>query len=289
VDPTVSSSIPSSSQVRSTASPSASRGDEGMGSTLDPAFAMEVGAEGFEGVSSPRCVTSPARGPVLTAHLERRVRASAAMACVLLHAGWCLPCVGILCLPPPTCGRCSEFDGRPLLSDGGGENTPFVCSVQYSGSWENICSSTFSPAGKSRPSLSASSWHVQSLANSGICSTSKVRPFLRPATTICVYTVASGPAPASVQDGGSLGLWLDGGKRDGLDCFVLSFNEVYSAYTRDPYIIFLSTGVLCKNLYCHRLLLMSCFHVIRGAPSSKKKTPTLSLLLAKPTNADTPL
>jgi hypothetical protein len=94
---------------------------------------------------------------------------------------------------------------------------------------EDFCSSTFSTAGKSRPSLSDISWHVKSPALlSGNSLTSKVRPSMRSATALCVYTAASGVVPATVHDGGSPGLWLqvDGGKREGLDCFGLSFREV---------------------------------------------------------------
>jgi hypothetical protein len=38
-----------------------------------------------------------------------------------------------------------------------------------------------------------------------------VRPFLRSATALCVYTAVSGRVPASVHDGDNSGLWLDGG------------------------------------------------------------------------------
>jgi hypothetical protein len=92
----------------------------------------------------------------------------------------------------------------------------------------------------------------------GISLTSSVRPSMRPTSTLYVYTAASGVVPVSVHDGGSLGLQLqlDGGKREGLDCFVQFFSEVFSAFIRDPYVIFSFIGVLCKILYCHRLILM---------------------------------
>jgi hypothetical protein len=45
-----------------------------------------------------------------------------------------------------------------------------------------------------------------------------VRPFLRSATALCVYTAASGRVPASVHDGDNSGLWLDGG--DEMDLIV---------------------------------------------------------------------
>jgi hypothetical protein len=209
-----------------------------MESGLDPAFSAEAGADGLEGVSSPRC--------------GRTGRGLAAMSCVLLPTGCCPPCAGLLRLPPPTRSRCSQFDGRPLCSDGGGEDTPVDCSVQQSGSLEDFCSSTFSTASKSRPSLSAISWHVQSPATlSGISLTSKVRPSMRLATVLCVYTVASGSVSASVHNGGSPDLRLDGCKREGLDCFVVSFSEVFSSYIRNPSLFFPSDGVLCKIMYCH--------------------------------------
>jgi hypothetical protein len=105
-DPAVSSSSPPSIQVGSSASSPAGRGSEGMGSTLVPASSSEVYAGGAEGVSSPRCVTSSARGLVLSAHLGRAGRASPAMACVLLLAGWFLPRACLLRLPPPARGWC---------------------------------------------------------------------------------------------------------------------------------------------------------------------------------------
>jgi hypothetical protein len=89
-----------------------------------------------------------------------------------------------------------------------------------------------------------------------ICLTSKVRPTMRSASALCVYTATSGSIPASVHDGGSPGLWLDGGKRDELVCFVVSFSEVYSAFIRDRCVFLPSVGVLCKIMYYDRLLLM---------------------------------
>jgi hypothetical protein len=156
----------SPSLVRSPASPSAGRGGEGMESRLDPAFSAEAGADGLDGVSSPRC--------------GRMGRGLAVVSCVLLPTGCCPSRVGLLRLPPPTRGRCSQFDGRPLCSDGGGEDTPVDCSIQQSGCLEDFRSSTFSTASKSLPSLSAISWDVQSPATlSGISLTSKVRPCYR--------------------------------------------------------------------------------------------------------------
>jgi hypothetical protein len=77
---------------------------------------------------------------------------------------------------------------------------------------------------------------------------------MRSSSALCVYTAASGSVPVSVHGGGSPGLQLqfDGGKREGLDCFVQSFSEVFSAFIRDLYSFSSSNGVLCKILYCHR-------------------------------------
>jgi hypothetical protein len=91
---------------------------------------------------------------------------------------------------------------------------------------------------------------------SGNSLTSKVRPSMRSASTLCVYTAASGSVPAPVHDGGSLGLQvrLDGCKRERLNCFIVSFREVFSADIRDPSVVLSSHGILCKILYCHRLV-----------------------------------
>jgi hypothetical protein len=82
----------------------------------------------------------------------------------------------------------------------------------------------------------------------GISLTSSRRPSRRSATALYVYTAASGFVPASVLDGGGLGLqlWLDGGKREGLVCLVLSFSKVFSAFIGDPFVFCFSYGVLCK-------------------------------------------
>jgi hypothetical protein len=67
----------------------------------------------------------------------------------------------------------------------------------------------------------------------GICSTSKVRPFLKSPTALSVYTVAVGFVPTSMHDDVSPGLRFDGGERDVPDCFSSSFSEVFTAFTRD--------------------------------------------------------
>jgi hypothetical protein len=124
---------------------------------------------------------------------------------------------------------------------------------------EDHCSSTSSTAGHSRPLLSASSWREQSPAMlPDISLTSFVRPSMRSASALCVYTAASGSVPVSVHDGGSPGLQiqLDGGQRERPDCFVQAFSKVFSTFIRDLYVISSFYGVLCKILYCHRLMLM---------------------------------
>jgi hypothetical protein len=75
---------------------------------------------------------------------------------------------------------------------------------------------------------------------------------MRLATALCVYTVASGSVSASVHNGGSPDLRLGGCRREGLDCFVVSFSEVFSTYIRDPSVFFPSDRVLCKIMYCYR-------------------------------------
>jgi hypothetical protein len=58
---------------------------------------------------------------------------------------------------------------------------------------------------------------------SGISLTSSVRPSMRSASALRIYTVASGSIPASVHDGDSPGLQfqLDGGQREGPICYFL--------------------------------------------------------------------
>jgi hypothetical protein len=53
------------------------------------------------------------------------------------------------------------------------------------------------------------------------------------ATVAIVGSEASGFIPASVLDGGSSGLWLDGGERGGSVCYSLSFREVLPTFTSD--------------------------------------------------------
>jgi hypothetical protein len=76
VSPVGSSSSPLSSSARASASPLAGRGGEAKGSGLAPAFFLVELGEDSEDVSLPWCVTSPARGPVLPAHLVLAMCAS---------------------------------------------------------------------------------------------------------------------------------------------------------------------------------------------------------------------
>jgi hypothetical protein len=86
--------------------------------------------------------------------------------------------------------------------------------------------------------------------------TSMVRPSSRSATTFIIGTMASGSIPAYVPDGGSFNLSLDSGEREGSDCFLTSFSEVFSTNTRDLCVISISYEVIYNCLYCHRLLIM---------------------------------
>jgi hypothetical protein len=115
------------------------------------------------------------------------------------------------------------------------------------------------------------------MKDSGINSTSKVRPFLRFSTALCVYTMASGRVHTFVHDSGITGIWLDDGIRDVPDCLIQSFSGVFSAFTRDLCVIFRFYEVLCNNLYCHRLLVTSNvkFSRLSGrSPFKKKHRPT---------------
>jgi hypothetical protein len=77
--------------------------------------------------------------------------------------------------------------------------------------------------------------------------TSMVRPSSRFHPAFIVSAEASGFVPAPVLDGGDCDLSLNGGEREGSDCFLKSFSEVLSAITRDPCVISISFGVLCKT------------------------------------------
>jgi hypothetical protein len=76
--------------------------------------------------------------------------------------------------------------------------------------------------------------------------TSMVRPSSRFHPAFIVSVEASGFVPAPVLDGGDCDLSLDGGEREGSICSLKSFSEVLSTITRDPCVISISVGVLCK-------------------------------------------
>jgi hypothetical protein len=57
-----------------------------------------------------------------------------------------------------------------------------------------------------------------------------------------IGTPTSGSIPTSVPDGDSFDLSLDGGEREGSDCFLTSFSEVFSTNTRDLCVISISYG-----------------------------------------------
>jgi hypothetical protein len=80
----------------------------------------------------------------------------------------------------------------------------------------------------------------------GVSSTSFVRPFLRLATALSVGMVASGFVPAAVHDGGSAGLRLNGGEREGPNCFEEFFSRVFSTITRDLRVICILMGSFVK-------------------------------------------
>jgi hypothetical protein len=104
-----SSYFPSLRQARSSTSLLVGRGGEGMGSRSGPACLVKAGAEDPEVVRSPRYVTSPARGPVLSAYLVSAVWASAAATCVSPPTEGRLLCADLLRPPSPARGRCSEL------------------------------------------------------------------------------------------------------------------------------------------------------------------------------------
>jgi hypothetical protein len=83
----------------------------------------------------------------------------------------------------------------------------------------------------SRPK--ATPWPIQVPATDSGDSTSFARPFLRFAVAYYGCVEASGSVPAFSHDGGVADLWLDGGEREGPDCFSSSFSEVFSANARD--------------------------------------------------------
>jgi hypothetical protein len=86
-------------------------------------------------------------------------------------------------------------------------------------------------------SSKATPWPIQLSAMDSGVSTSVVRFFLRVAVAYYGCVEASGFVPASSHDGGVAALWLDGGEREGSDCFFSSFSEIFYANARDLYVI----------------------------------------------------
>jgi hypothetical protein len=85
--PVDSASYPALFRAGASASPLARRGGEGLGGGSAPAYFSETPKVEFKGVWSPRCVTSPARAPVLPAHLWLTPRTSVAAMRGLSPAG----------------------------------------------------------------------------------------------------------------------------------------------------------------------------------------------------------
>jgi hypothetical protein len=199
------------------------------------------------GMSLPWCVTLPARGPVLPAHLVLAMRASglAARACAVTSSAKVLLRAVLLRLPPPARGRCGEFDGGPICSFGFGRvSFASFCALQHR-SWEAVFLSTTLATGDDRPISKAPLWPIcKPVKGSGVCLTSFVRPLSRSTSTLNVSKVASGFVPASEHDGGSSDLRLDGGDREGPICTSLAFSEVFPAFARDPFVISILWGPL---------------------------------------------
>jgi hypothetical protein len=174
-----------------------------------------------KGILSPRVGTSPARVPVLPAALVRNGFASypgrmfdhSPVSRLLLHAA-------ILCLPPPVRGRFWESDGGMSLLGGVGEESAPAFPVHWTGSWKTTLSSPCLTARARRLVVKAIRPIKLPVKDSGTSSTSIRRPLLRSAAAAFVGSEASGFVPASVLDGGSFGLWLDGGERGGSVCFL---------------------------------------------------------------------
>jgi hypothetical protein len=127
-----------------------------------------------------------------------------------IPAGKLLPRSGLPRPPPPVRGRCGESDGRLFLIDGGGEGSSLVCAVLQFGSWNESCSSTLVTAGDCHPTIKAILRPYQKpVMDSGNCSASKVRPFLRSVSAHNVLSVTSGFVPVPVLDDGSFDLQLN--------------------------------------------------------------------------------
>jgi hypothetical protein len=174
----------------------------------------------------------------------------------------CPPEVGLLlqaaiiCLPPPVRGRFWKFDGGMFLLGGVGEDPTPVYPVRWVGSWKTALSSLSSTARARRQIVKAIRPIKMLEKGSGKSLTSIGRPLPRSATACIVGSEASGFVPASDINGGSSGLWLDGGDRGGPDCFSLSFREVLSTLARVLCVLLVFYEVPCNNLYLRCLVLI---------------------------------
>jgi hypothetical protein len=167
----------------------------------------------------------------------------------LLHAS-------ILWLPPPVRGRFWESDGGTFLLGGISEEPAPAFPVRWTGSWKTTLSSPCSTVRARRLIAKAIRPIKLSVKGSGISSTSIRRPLLRSAAAAIVGSEASGFVPASVLDGSSSGLWLNGGERGGSACFSVSLREVLPTLTRDLCVFPVFYGIPCNNLYLHCIFLI---------------------------------
>jgi hypothetical protein len=167
--PVDSTSSPALLHAGASTSPSAGHGGEGKGCGAIPAFVIEDLEVESEGVWSPRCVTSPARGPVLPAHMRPTPLSLSAATRVPFPAGRLLLRADLLHSPPPIRGRFGESDGGSLYIDDGGEGPFPFCSVLQFGSGNSFLSSALT-AGDSRPS-EAMLWPEWNLLNTVISDT----------------------------------------------------------------------------------------------------------------------
>jgi hypothetical protein len=110
-----------------------------------------------------------------------------------------------------------------------------------------------------------------SVKGSGKSLTSIGRPLLSSATADIVGSEASGFVPASDLNGGSFGLWLDGGDRGGPICFFVSFREVLPTLTTDLCVFLVFYRVHCNSLYLHCLILIYASRSFGASPVQKKK------------------
>jgi hypothetical protein len=209
-----------------------------------------------EEAPSPRVVGSPARWPALFAAWGWKALASGP-AVSSSPKGGRLHRPGLLRLPPPSCGRLGEFDGGHFL-DGASEALSPVLPVQQGACcwfflnrvwcWELWFSGIYSPADECRPNTKVLRRPICKPMNDSGNETSMVRPSSRSHPAFIISSEASGLVPAPVLDGGDYDLSLDGGEREGSDCYQKSFSEVLSTITRDLCVISIFLGSFVKNV-----------------------------------------